>query len=250
MKWFKFYGQDYLSDPKMLSLTACERSCWITILSYSSINDNGMITFLAEEQLMIQSGLTPSEEDWDKTKGILQKLQKLKMINNDNGVITVCNWGKRQETNLTSYQRVKRFREKKRNDNTMITLDKKRIEENRRDKKRKEEINTNTPEPKGSEEVVELIKAFEEINPACKRMYGNTTQRRACTDLIQSYGFERVKNVISSTLPRTNKISYMPTITTPNQLFEKWSSLEAGIIKLNDKKQSKGGIADINKQNI
>lgn len=105
-------------------------------------------------------------------------------------------------------------------------------------------------EPEGSGEVVELIKAFEEINPACKRMYGNTTQRRACTDLIQSYGFERVKNVISSTLPRTNKISYMPTITTPNQLFEKWSSLEAGIIKLNDKKQSKGGIADINKQNI
>jgi len=32
-----------------------------------------------------------------------------------------------------------------------------------------------------SSEIVELIKSFEEINPACKRMYGNTTQRKACT---------------------------------------------------------------------
>ncbi len=46
MKWFKFYGQDYLSDPKMLSLSSAERSCWITLLCYSSVNDNGMITVI------------------------------------------------------------------------------------------------------------------------------------------------------------------------------------------------------------
>src|SRR3990167_701531 len=42
----------------------------------------------------------------------------------------------------------------------------------------------------------ELIKSFEKINPAVKRMYGNTTQRKACDDLIETYGFERVKKVI------------------------------------------------------
>ena len=45
----------------------------------------------------------------------------------------MLNWQKRQETNLTSYERVKRFREKKRNDNAKITLEENRIEENRRD---------------------------------------------------------------------------------------------------------------------
>ena len=86
-----------------------------------------------------------------------------------------------------------------------------------------------------SAEVPLLIKAFETINPASKRFYGNSTQRKACADLISAYGFERVKNVIEKTLPKTNQIEYMPTITTPLQLYEKWSSLEAGIIKIRNK---------------
>ena len=134
MKWFKFYGQDYISDPKMLSLTASERSCWITLLSYASVNDNGMITFLSEDQLMIQAGLEFQKEEWDLTQGVLEKFKKLKMIQNDNGKVTIENWKKRQETNLTSYERVKRHREKKHNDNIMITLEENRREENRIDK--------------------------------------------------------------------------------------------------------------------
>src|SRR3990167_10432727 len=71
----------------------------------------------------------------------------------------------------------------------------------------------------------ELIKSFEKINPAVKRMYGNTTQRKACDDLIETYGFERVKKVIEGALPRTNGMEYMPSITTPNLLFLKWTQL-------------------------
>ena len=126
MKWFKFYGQDYLSDPKILSLSACERSCWITLLSYGSVNDNGVIAYLDEEQLMIQAGVSPMHEEWEQTIGILKKMENLKMITVDNGMITVQNWKKRQETNLTGYERVKRHREKKRLDNEMITSDKNR----------------------------------------------------------------------------------------------------------------------------
>ena len=144
MKWFKFYGQDYLSDPKMLSLTACERSCWITLLSFASVNDNGMITFLSEEQLMLHAGISPLHEEWEQTKGILEKLQKLQMITHDNGKIAVTNWQKRQEVNLTSYERVKRHREKKRNDNAKITLEENRIEKNRREENKiKEDMSAN-----------------------------------------------------------------------------------------------------------
>ena len=81
----------------------------------------------------------------------------------------------------------------------------------------------------------DLIKSFESINPACKKMYANKTQRQACDDLIETYGFDRVKTVIEKTLPKTNTIEYIPVIMTPLQLFQKWSSLEAGIIKFKSK---------------
>lgn len=119
----------------MLGLSASERSCWITLLSYASVNDNGMITFLSEEQLMIQAGLSFQDEEWEKTTGVLEKLKKLQMITHDNGMITVINFQKRQGSSLTSYERLKRHREKKRNDNAMITP-LITIEQSRVDKKR------------------------------------------------------------------------------------------------------------------
>lgn len=112
MKWFKFYGQDYLSDPKMLSLNACERSCWITLLSYGSVNDEGIIEYLNEEQLMLQAGISPTSEEWERTKGILKKFEEMNIVIKDNTKITLINWNERQETNLTGYERVKRWREK------------------------------------------------------------------------------------------------------------------------------------------
>jgi len=84
----------------------------------------------------------------------------------------------------------------------------------------------------------ELIKSFETINPNCKRMYGNTTQRTACESLIENYTFERVILVIEKTLPKTNGMQYFPTITTPLQLFEKWSALESAIKKYQSEKLS------------
>ena len=134
MKWFKFYGQDYLSDPKILSLSGSERSCWITLLSYGSVNDNGVITFLSEDQLMSQSGIDPMKEEWDATKGILKKLEKMMIVTLDNEMITIINWRKRQEISLSGYERVKRYREKKRNDNDDNKNDNIRLDKNRLDK--------------------------------------------------------------------------------------------------------------------
>lgn len=71
----------------------------------------------------------------------------------------------------------------------------------------------------------ELIKLFEEVNPACKKMYGNTTQRKACDDLIETYGFEEVSKVIAF-LPKSNKIPYFPSIITPRQLWDKYQMLK------------------------
>ena len=228
MKWFKLYGQDYLSDPKMLSLIASERSCWLTLLCYSSINDNGMITFLSEQQLMMQAGIDIQSDEWNKTVGVLNKLEKLNIIDIDNGLITVKNWKKRQETSLTSYERVKRHREKKRLDNEKITLEENRIEKNRRDNTNTAEDKPLRVEEKHNKLGSEIIKALEEVDPKNKKYYGNTTQRKACDFLLEEYGLDEVLKRIG-VLSKTNKIPYFPTISTPIQLRDKWVALQDAV---------------------
>lgn len=90
--------------------------------------------------------------------------------------------------------------------------------------------------------IPNLIKLFEEINPTCKTYYSNTTQRKACQFLIDTYGFEKVGKVITELLPQTNGMGYLPTITTPVQLKDKWSQLEAAVKKEGTKIKSKGNV--------
>lgn len=71
----------------------------------------------------------------------------------------------------------------------------------------------------------EIIKAFELVDPKNKNYYGNTSQRAACDFLLKEYGLEEVLKRIT-VLPRTNKTSYFPTITTPVQLRDKWVQLQ------------------------
>jgi len=131
--WFKFYGGEYLSDPKIFKLTSDERSCWLTLLCLASMSSKqGKIPFINVEQIMVQSGINP--DSWDKNKGLLEKLEELKMITNDNATIFITHWKKRQNSNLTGYERVKRYREKQKklnviNDNAMITSEESSIEE-------------------------------------------------------------------------------------------------------------------------
>jgi len=73
--------------------------------------------------------------------------------------------------------------------------------------------------------VQEVIKLFETVNPACSKMYGNTTQRASAENLIDTYGFEEVSKVISF-LPKSNKMQYMPSITTPHLLWLKYQQLK------------------------
>lgn len=105
--------------------------------------------------------------------------------------------------------------------------------------KRKKE-NTKETSEHSSQGIVSVIEAFSKINPACKRYYGNTTQRQACQDLINEFGLERIILIVEQTLPRTNKLKFFPTIDTPVQLREKFTKLESAIIRYQqDHKKSK-----------
>lgn len=163
--WFKFYGPEYLSDPKMLALSAVERSCWITLLSYAcAANDNGKVRFIDDDILLIQSGVKRGTLEYETHKNVSLHLQELGMITISNEVITVKNWKKRQETSLTSYERVKRYREKKRNETKMITLDKSRIDKSRIEEIRIESCATPSQEAKDffskGKTYQELLKNF------------------------------------------------------------------------------------------
>lgn len=126
-QWFKFYGGEYLGDPKILQLGAYERSCWLTLLCLASQSENGEIKFLSEAQLLVMSGVSINSENGES---ILSKFEQLDMITISNGVVTIKNWGKRQYSE--GYERVKRFR-----DNKKVTQKSTiRIEENRIDKNR------------------------------------------------------------------------------------------------------------------
>lgn len=105
---------------------------------------------------------------------------------------------------------------------------------------------TNTAESKDSVKEkprfnplgAEIIKAFEEINPACKKFYNNTTQRNACDFLIETYTLEKTLSIVTKVLPKTNGQDFFPTITTPLKLQDKWADLEAAVGRHNSKNKA------------
>ena len=78
--------------------------------------------------------------------------------------------------------------------------------------------------------IGEVIKSFEEINPVAKSWYKHTTQRKAVSELIDCHGFDTVMRVVAF-LPRSNQMEYIPTVTSPIQLRDKWASLSAALLK-------------------
>ena len=121
--------------------------------------------------------------------------------------------------------------------NETVTKPLHRIDKVRLDKDRIEK-DSNTAET-SSADIVAVIESFISINPSCKNMYGNKTQRLASLELIETYGVDETINCIKNVLPVTNKLEYFPSITTPSQLRDKWSSLKASMDKHRMKQKSK-----------
>ena len=81
----------------------------------------------------------------------------------------------------------------------------------------------------------EIIHALTDIDPKNKMYYNNTTQRKACDFIIDEYGKdEALKAIEFYKEARSRRVAYLPTITTPVQLRDKWQSL----LMLIERKQS------------
>ena len=76
------------------------------------------------------------------------------------------------------------------------------------------------------------------MNPAYRKWFANKTQRGAAKRLEEQHGFDKVIGVIGI-LRQTNQMPYVPSVTTPDQLENKWAALEAAMLKYKAKEQNK-----------
>lgn len=151
--WFKFYGQDWLTDLKIIKLNPIDRLCYLSLLCLASTTDDGIITNCDENSLielthLYNNPFDDEDNEVNKAKGCIKRYLDNKMITlDDNNNITIINFKRRQGECLTGYERVKKFRENQKNklnfepsvinDNTeitpLITSDKRREEKRRED---------------------------------------------------------------------------------------------------------------------
>jgi hypothetical protein len=256
-QWFKFYGGEYLADPKIERLTPIERSCWLTILCMASMSDDGVIQFLTVETLLNRSGIQFDPyhpEEWEGALGVLTKFSNLKMIDAGiDGRITLINWDKRQEHAMTVAERVAKHRAKSKvsNENvtsrvTNVTTEEKRIEENRIEQKKEIAISKEIEVSSVKDTVKNILKKkidnkLEEQIPSCiscfkilvleselKDWFTNSTQRRACIKLIDHYGTSTVSKVTAmlKIFSRAKELRSDDTIpqTTRRKYFKTFNS--------------------------
>lgn len=118
MKWFKFYGQDWLTDLKIMQMSLEDRVCFITLLCLASAaEEGGLVRNCSEEALIELSHIRPDPYDDDnpytRAKGCLERYAALHCVTlHDNGDVTVVNFDRRQGENLSNAERQKRYRER------------------------------------------------------------------------------------------------------------------------------------------
>lgn len=206
---------------------------WVALLLNANHKDNKMIwngnLIVIKEGQLITGRKSLSEETGipestiEDILGYLETQQQIQQQKTTKyRLITILNWKDYQHSDIKS--------------NNKTTTKQQQADTNKNDNKDK---NVKNIPNETSSLIVEVIHLFEIINPAIKRMYGNSNQRKACQSLIDTYSFEKVKSVIEKTLPKTNTLEFFPSITTPLQLWDKWATLESQIEKYKNKIKSK-----------
>ena len=143
--WFKFYGQDFLSDLKISQLSIAERLFWVTVLCLAHAEGKaGNIRYCTEELIKSKMGLQENDQEWIELNGVFDVLQNLEMIEKTDNGIFVKNFQKRQEMNLIPAEKMRRYRNKKESNKSyrkevtdviQTRIDKNRLDKNRIEKK-------------------------------------------------------------------------------------------------------------------
>lgn len=104
--WWRFYS-DAINDPKLLRLSDELFRAWTILLCLASKNGGDLPP--ADDIAVTLRMKTPKVAEW------ITKLTKARLLDNNDGVFTPHNWNTRQYKSDVSTERVKRFRNAKRN---------------------------------------------------------------------------------------------------------------------------------------
>lgn len=134
---------------KILNMSMEDRLCYLTLLCLASSSEEKGLVKNCDEETVIKLANIPDDyfhdiNPFEEAHGCLKRFSDKGMITNDNaGNVIIVNFKKRQEQNLTGYERIKRYREKQKNgsnkednnDNTEnVIIDNARLDKNRIDK--------------------------------------------------------------------------------------------------------------------
>lgn len=125
-------------------------------------------------------------------------------------LITIVNWEEYQQNEPQNEQQVS---------------NKRATSEHKQEYNNDNNDNNNNIYSELSSQINDIFKIFyDTINRNIN--FGNKTQRKAVEDMIRLQGFEKVKKVAEFAC-KAHGQKYAPIITTPSQLKDKWSALEA-----------------------
>lgn len=92
---------------------------------------------------------------------------------------------------------------------------------------------------KFSPQGADIIKEMESIDPKNKRYYNNKSQREACEFLIKEYSYEKVIELIRWLPKLKENIPYMPSVTTPCELRDRWQKIIDAVQRARVSKKNK-----------
>lgn len=118
MKWFKFYGQDWMTDLKIMHMSMEDRLCFLTLMCLASSSDEGgLVRGCTEDALIRLSHIPdcPTEErnPYGAARGCLKRYEALQSVTLlSNGDVTVNNFMRRQSENLSNAERQEKYRKR------------------------------------------------------------------------------------------------------------------------------------------
>lgn len=119
MKWFKFYGQDWMTDMKVIGMSVEDRLCFITLLCLaSSADEGGLVRNCSEDTLIALTHLYENPYDSDnevsRARGCLERFEASQIVTRSrDGDVTVLNFMSRQAKNQSDAERARNYRKRR-----------------------------------------------------------------------------------------------------------------------------------------
>lgn len=125
-------------------------------------------------------------------------------------ILTILNYDSYQSGDAETEQQAKQQKDSRRYTNKNV----------KNDKNEKKLLQATEPP-----EVNELIGYFQKtVNPHIS--YGNKSERQASVQLLKAYGLDTVKKSLAFLEDRRKTDKFLPTITTPYELWTKWAKIK------------------------